>query len=227
LPLPSALLSFALLGGCASASHTGAAPPPAAAAENPELAEFSDWMQALQHSWLDRGTVAEPVLSRTAQTRTEDGLTITVSPVLPEAQPWNAWPDGTSRLFNDAIGYLWQVKVVSTRPVRWSPEHTALAVNDTEQVFNPAPEPDDLLWQLVKGAALETRLGAPANLSLRVRQADDFRHAYLGTETATGAHEGVLLFPAPTRQIQAVAMELTLGIAFPDEGVKQYRFLFE
>ncbi len=192
-----------------------------------ERAGYARLVDELRQVWLDKDTVPSPIVSYAPQTRTDGGVAVTVAPALPEAEAWNAWPDGTARLFNDGIGYLWRVQVTSDRPVRWSPPHTQLAVNDTEQTFVAAVEPDDLLVPLLRGAALETRAGGPPDLALRMRNADDFRKAYLGVDPRTGTREGVLVFPAPARNLQAVAMELTLGLVVEGEGVRQYRFLFE
>jgi len=166
-------------------------------------------------------------LDTAAQTQSRGGLVVTVAPVRAEDQSWNAWPDGTTRLFNDAIGYLWRVNLQSDQPVRWSPAHTQLAVNDSEQTFLAVAEPDALLEHLVLGARFETRVGAPPDLSLRIRSADDFRRAYLGTDARAGDRGGVVLFPAPVHNLQTVAMELTLGLWREEGGVQTYRFLFE
>lgn len=222
-----ALLLFLL--GAASGCARAVQPPlgPDRTDAPSERQAFDAATADLVRSYLDRDTVPGPVVTGTPQTQEKGGLAVTVTPVRAEDQPWNAWPDGTARLFNDAIGYLWLVELESDRPTRWSPAHTQLAVNDTEQTFLPIAEPDDLLMHLMSGAMLETRVGAPANLSLRMRSADDFRRAYLGTEPRAGARTGVLMFPAPTRNLQAVAMELTLGVWTEGDGVREYRFLFE
>ncbi|MFN7144494.1 MAG: hypothetical protein ACK4YP_12015 [Myxococcota bacterium] len=212
----------------------GRPPAPGAAADvsaeappgTDERAQYAAWVSELSQAWLDRGTVPSPVVSFAPQSATDGGLVVTVAPGLPEDQAWNAWPDGTARLFNDGIGYLWRVSIASDRAVRWSPAHTQLAVNDTDQTFLPVVEPDELLVHLLRGAALETRAGGPPNLSLRIRNADEFRRAYLGTEPTT-ARDAVVVFPAPSRTLQAVAMELTLGLWVEGSGVRQYRFLFE
>ncbi|MDP2306200.1 MAG: hypothetical protein Q8P18_09230 [Pseudomonadota bacterium] len=226
--MPFSRLSWALLllaCGCGRAARPGGAP--LAVEASVERQAFDLATDALRRGYLDRDTVPGPVVSYEAQTQRQEHFSVTVSPVLAERQPWNEWPDGTARLFNDAIGYLWRVEVHSDQEARWSPAHTVLAVNDSEQTFLAIAQPDDLLVHLLTGAREERRVGAPANLSLRIRNADDFRHAYLGTDARAGDRTGVLVFPAPTRNLQAVAMQLTVGFWTEDEGVKQYRFLFE
>ncbi|MDP2317122.1 MAG: hypothetical protein Q8P41_29790 [Pseudomonadota bacterium] len=225
LPLRLLLLLLLPLSACMRAnllSNTPVVQPPSEARQ-----AFDAATAALRQNYLDRDTVPGPVVSHTPQTQSDGHFSVTVTPVRAEAQPWNVWPDGTARLFNDAVGYLWLVQLRSVRDVRWSPAHTRLAVNDTEQTFFPVAQADDLLGHLLQGAKWETRVGAPSNLDLRMRNADDFRRAYLGTDPRKGDREGVLLFPAPTRNLQAVAMELTLGVWSEGDGVREYRFLFE
>ena len=230
--LPTARVIPALLlvlwGGALGCARAVLPPDGPARAEAPtERQAFEAATAALARDYLHRDTVPGPVVSGAPQTQEQGGLAVTVTPVRAEDQRWNDWPDGTARLFNDAIGYLWRIELRSDRQTRWSPAHTQLAVNDSELTFLPIAEPDDLLMHLMSGAMLETRVGAPANLSLRMRSADDFRQAYLGTDPRSGVREGVLVFPAPTRNLQAVAMELTLGVWTEGDGVREYRFLFE
>jgi hypothetical protein len=226
--LPSSCPPWAvllLLAGCARSAVPGDVP--ASSQVSIERQIFDAATEAMRRDYLDRDTVPGPVVSYAPQTQGHEHFSVTVAPVLAEGQPWNEWPDGTARLFNDAVGYLWRIEVRSDRETRWSPAHTELAVNDTEQTFLAVAQPDDLLVHLLTGAREEMRVGAPANLSLRIRNADDFRRAYLGTDARKGDRSGVLLFPAPTRNLQAVAMQLTVGFWTEADGVKEYRFLFE
>ncbi|MCM2305585.1 MAG: hypothetical protein NDJ72_12840 [Elusimicrobia bacterium] len=213
----------ALLLGCAHAR-----PVPEGPGElDEQRARFEEIAGEMRAALLDRHTVPAPTLSFASQTREDAGLKVTVTPLLPEDQAWNAWPDGTARLFNDSVGYLWRVQVEADRPIQWSPTHTRLAVNDTDQVFPVAPVADELLMPLLQGAALEAALDARGDLKLRARAADEFRRAYLTTRGTAGIQQGVVVFPAPTRNIHAVAMELTVGLVVEGEGVREYRFLFE
>lgn len=212
-----------MLVGCAHARSMPAADPEL----DEQRARFEDIAGEMRHALLDRHTVPAPTLSFDPQTREDAGVKVTVTPLLPEEQAWNAWPDGSARLFNDSVGYLWSVRVEADRPIQWSPTHTRLAVNDTEQVFPVASVADEMLMPLLQGAALEAALDARGDLKLRARAADEFRHAYLSTRGSAGMQQGVFVFPAPTRNIHAVAMELTLGLVVEGEGVREYRFLFE
>lgn len=212
------------LGGCA---HLRGGPSAGSEEVLAQRAQFTELAGQMRRALLDRDTVPAPAVSFTPQTRDDAGVRVTVTPLLPEQQPWNAWPDGTARLFNDSVGYLWEVRVDADRGVQWSPTHTRLAVNDTEQVFDVAAVADELLMPILQGAALEAALDVPGDLGLRARAADDFRQAYLLTRSTAGAQRGVLMFPAPTANIQAVAMELTVGLVVEGEGLRTYRFLFE
>lgn len=221
---PGFVACLVALAGCVAGRPVlPSGPPP----EARETGTYAEMLAALRAEWLAADTIAAPVVSYDAQTRDGDGVVVTVAPGLPEDQPWNHWPDGSARLFNDGVGYLWLVRIDSERPARWSPEHTRLAVNVAEQTFDPAVVPDDLLLPLLRGAAVETRLGVSTDLSLRLRNADGFRRAYLGTAVLAGAREGVVVFPAPVRNVQTVAMELTLGVWVEGDGLREYRFLFE
>jgi len=176
-----------------------------------------------------RGRTPGPSTSLAPVTRQEGGVTVTVRPISAETQPWNEWPDGTTRLFNDGAGYLWSVEVSTEAEARWNPGRSHLAVNDTEQVFAPAETAEEVLLPLLEGASLEDRLAVPGDLGLRLRGAGAFRDAYLPTSPVNGAH--LVLFPAPAEGIHAVAMELTLafdvtapaGAPHPQDFV----FLFE
>lgn len=189
-------------------------------------AQWKDLAVQVRQALFERGTVPAPTLSFEAQSREADGVRVTVEPTLAEPQPWNDWPDGTARLFNDGIGFLWRVRIESAHVVQWSPAHTSLAVNDTEQVFSVASLPDEVLAPLLQVAAMEAALGARGDLALRARNADEFRRIYLTARSGT-SQEGILVFPAPTRSIHAVAMELRLGIVLEDVGLREFRFLFE
>ncbi|MFZ5475815.1 MAG: hypothetical protein ACOZNI_03490 [Myxococcota bacterium] len=204
------------------------APPPPVERLAESVAEFEAVADEMRRAYLARDTVPAPTLASEApQTVELDGVRVTVSPVSAERQAWNAWPDGTARLFNDGLGYLWRVHLETERDVRWDPAATALAVNDSDQVFTPAVGPDELLQPVLQGAMLESALGARGDLALRARAADDFRRAYLSTRASPGPRDGVVVFPAPTRQIHTVAMELRLALVVEGVGDREFRFLFE
>lgn len=176
---------------------------------------------------LERDSVPRFLWSSVPQTAADAGVEVTVAPLRVEAQPWNEWPDGTARLFNDGVGYLWSVEIRGRVASHWAPAQTVLAVNDTEQTFTPAGAADALLEHLLYGARAELEAGLPPDLGLRLRNADPFRRAYLGTDTRTGDRTGVILFPAPATQLQGLAAELTLGVWVEGVGVRTFDFLFQ
>lgn len=212
-----------LRAGSPSATDDG----PLAEISSEDRGRFERAAAYLRHELLDRETVPAPTLSFTPQTQVRGELRLTVAPLLAERQAWNAWPDGTARLFNDSVGYVWAVRIEAPRPVRWSPVGTALAVNDTEQVFPVAATPDEVLVHLVRGAAWEAAVGKRADFALRARKADGFRRAYLNAADRVGIQEGILIFPAPTRNIHAVAMNLVIGLVVDDLETETFTFLFE
>jgi hypothetical protein len=210
----------------ACAAHRADDTTPMPQIQTGERAKFDAAAAQFRYA-LDRGLVPPPVVSFSPQQQERDGVRVTVAPILAEAQPWNTWPDGGARLFNDALGYLWTIRVESLRPVRWNPSRTELAVNDTEQVFAVAPRADDVLVPLLNLAAWEAAVGARSDFALRMRRAGDFRHAYLTSDATTGSREGIVVFPAPSASIQCVAMQLTVGLVTDEGKAEEFRFLFE
>lgn len=188
--------------------------------------ELSSSVRAARHMFFDHDIAYGPVVTYDAQTRSQAGVRVTARPVRLEAQPWNVWPDGTARLLNDAQGFAIDVRIDGAR-TRWDPAHTELAVNTTEQVFPPAPTPDELLTPLLLLTRYEAQLGAPPDAQLRLRNADGFRAAYLSDVPQGGSHAGVIVFPAPAARMFAVAMRVTVGVIVNDTQLEQFTFLFE
>jgi hypothetical protein len=216
------LAVLVLLAGCAARQP---APPPATPEAVEEFEAFSTWLRA---NHLARERVPGLLLNSVApQTQERDGVRVTVAPVSAERQAWNAWPDGTARFFNDAGGYLWTIHVESDAPVRWDPRATALAVNDTDTVFTAAVGPEEMLHPILQAAAHESLSGAGGDYGLRLRNAEDFRRAYLPTRELPGVADGVVFFPAPAFRLQALALELRLAFVVDGGGSREFRFLFE
>lgn len=191
------------------------------------MAEMADRLARIRSDYLSRDEVPRFLWSEAQQTQTRGDVELTLLPLRPEAQAWNDWPDGTARLFNDSAGYLWGVRVRCSRPWHWVPSATELAVNDTEQVFAPAASPDDLLRHLLAGSYAEMRVGLNPDLGLRLRNADPLRRAYLGTDTRAGDREGLVLFPAPAHQLQALTAQVTLGVFVEGAGLETFTFVFQ
>ncbi len=219
-------LTVVLLTGC----FTAASPPEDIVRATHRTGEdreaYAAVLSELSAEWFALGTVPDLCVKPGSQTWTAEGLVVTVTPERAEGASWNGWPDGSARLFNDSLGFLIRVHIQGKGQVRWDPSHTSLAVNDSDQVFVPVPGPDDLLGHLLRGARMETRAGLPPNLSLRLRNADEFRRNYLSSESAPVV-DGVMLFPAPARTLQVLAMELRLGVVVEGDRLHELRFLFE
>ncbi len=209
--LSSRTLALALIPLLACASRARA--PSSTALPDERARRFEELRVLFHDAVLARDTVPPPTLSFSASDVTVSGTRVVARPILAESQPWNDWPDGSARLFNDGAGYLWEVSV--SPPARWVAARTSLAVNDTEQTFPAAESADAVIEPLMRTAALEAMIGGVGELNLRVRAADAFRKAYL-RDGAAGT--GVVVFPAPSRQIHAVAMELHLGLVVDGVG---------
>lgn len=167
-----------------------------------------------------------PVVSLDAQTQARNGIEVTARAVRLESQPWNIWPDGSARLLNDAQGFALMVEISGGR-VRWDPAHTELAVNTTEQIFPPAPTPEELLTPLMLLARYEAQLGLGDDTQLRLRSADGLRSAYLSSADAVGKTTGIVIFPAPASRIFAVCLQLTLGVVADGTRMDTFTFVFE
>lgn len=219
-------LSGLLLPACAA--RRTAPPPPEVleelSAQKERFEELRDQIRAVR--LVTRQTPA-PSTSLAPQTQEHGGVRATVAPISAEGQAWNVWPDGTARLFNDGVGYLWVVSIEAAGSTRWSAPDTHLAVNDTELVFEPMVDPEAILDHLVQGARIEAAFGIDGDLGARVAASGAFRDAYLDDSPAKGAHSGVLLFPAPASDLHAMAMQLTLGVDVAGQGVEEFVFLFE
>ena len=191
----------------------------------PRNQEVMEEIARTRHVILQHDVGFGPVVDFEPQTQTRDGVQVTAGPIRLEAEPWNVWPDGTARLFNDAVAFAVHVHIRGPG-VRWDTAHTRLAVNTTEQVFAPAPAPDDALMHLFWLARSESRAGLPPDSELRLRNADGYRAAYLPTSRGPEA-TGMIVFPAPAARLFAVALELTLGVEVGGSRVEEFIFLFE
>ena len=180
---------------------------------------------ASKHMFLAHGLGFGPMVDLAPQVQVHGGVEATAVPIRLENQPWNAWPDGTARLFNDAVAFGMAVEIRGSN-VSWDPRHTELAVNTAEQVFPPAIVPDDVLNRLLVVARYEARGGLPPDAQLRLRNAGAFRSAYLGSSPGTYA-AGIIIFPAPAARLFAVALQLTLGVQVDESRVETFVFLFE
>jgi hypothetical protein len=177
---------------------------------------------------LFRDVVAPPTIAMRPQTRSVGEVRVTATPVLAEAQEWNQWTDGTARLFNDGIGFLVHVRAEGPAGLRWLPAATQLAVNELDNVYAPAADPEELFEPIVRAAALETVLGGSGDFVRRADAAGPFVAAYLSRspKRGTDALDGIVVFPAPASQMHAAAMQLTLGFEGP-AGQEAITFVLE
>lgn len=205
---------------------TGCVPAAARhAAWDTRRAELSIGLRSALHHRLARALTAPPNVSFEPQTTEREGMRVTVQPILAEEQPWNAWPDGRARLFNDTVGWFWLVEIRSAGDARWRPDATRLAVNDTEAVYAAAPGFETLMEDLARLDAAARLLGEE-DLSMRLRAAEGGLAAAMPAGAFAGEARGVVLFPAETTEVHAVAMELTLGVEHEGE-LESFRFVFE
>jgi hypothetical protein len=227
-PLSFALLiTAALLSGCAARSAEPHVRPMAVLAPE-EAARFADLAARMREVLLLRDVVAPPTIAMRPQTRSQGLLRVTATPVLAEEQPWNQWPDGTARLFNDGVGFLVHVRVEGPAGVRWVPSATRLAVNALDDVYEAAGSPEELFEPIVRAAAIETLFGGADDFARRVDAAGPFVEAYLSRSAAQDRDglDGIVVFPAPAGQLHAVALQLTLGVEGPD-GAQAFTFVME
>lgn len=206
---------------------TGCAPLAARhAAREARRDELVAGLRSALHHRFARALTAPPNVSFAPQTAERGGVRVTVQPILVEEQPWNTWPDGTARLFNDTVGWFWLVQIESEDPARWRPDATRLAVNDTDTLYPAADGFGPLIEELARLEAAARILGEDADLDLRMRAATGGLAAALPAESFTGRATGLVHFPAETTEVHAVAMELTLGVEHAGE-LESYRFVFE
>ncbi len=221
LSLSKLMPMFALWLASGCAHHpTGSSGAP----RSPATASVVDEITRTRKFVLQHDVAFGPVVRLEQQTQTRDGIEVSARPVRLEAEPWNSWPDGTARLFNDAVAFGIEVDIRGA-DVRWDAAHTQLAVNTTDQVFPPAPSAAETLLHLLWLARDEARAGLAPDSELRLKSSDAYRAAYLSTTPGAEA-AGLIVFPAPAAQLFAVALQLTLGIEVGDRE-EQFTFLFE
>jgi hypothetical protein len=188
-------------------------------------AELIDEITRTRQFVLQHDVAFGPVVRLEPQSQTRDGVRVTARPVRLEAEPWNTWPDGTSRLFNDAIAFGVQIDMHG-QGLRWDPAHTQLAVNTSEQVFPPAPSAGDALLHLLWLSRDEARAGLAPDAELRLKSAGPYRDAYLSSIPGSDI-TGLIVFPAPAAQIFAVTLELRLAVEVSGHRTDDFVFLFE
>lgn len=144
----------------------------------------------------------------------------------PEDAPWNQWPGGGPRLFNNRAALLFELRIEAPGATAWLPEATWLELNDAETVVPAAETTEALLEELLYWAFMEERWLAGGDLVDRARGAGPFRGAYLPLHASDGVLEGVVAFPMGVEpgvslaDLHVVAVRLTVGI-LSDDGEQQ------
>ncbi len=171
--------------------------------------------------------VPPPGVDPRPQSRTLDGFQVRVWPLRPEDADWNRWTEGTFRLFNNGMGYLWGVSVSATTPIQWIPQDSLLKVNTESRRFEAAPSPEKCFEELLYMARLGVSQLIGIDISARLARADEFLSRYMPLVLVPGRTDAVVFFPAPARALDPVAMELDLSFNHPQKGKQVAKFLFE
>ena len=191
-------------------------------------------IDAFRRYALEPALIAPPTFDATEQ-QAESGALRVVAKLLPaESAAWNAWPDGTLRLFNNRVAHLFEVEIAGDGPIGWIPAGTTLELNDPETVLVAAPGPEVLLHDLVLLALQAEQQLLDSGLTERTRGAGAFRSAYLAP-AGSDRLRGLIAFPlwaedpakqGPLSEKHVVAMRLTLAVVDRD-GPRQVEIVYE
>ncbi|MBX2800036.1 MAG: hypothetical protein KTR31_20330 [Myxococcales bacterium] len=168
-----------------------------------------------------------------AKETTAGAVTATARPLRPEDAPWNRWPTGGHRLFNNRAALLFEVSIRSDEPLVWLPAGTTLELNDEHTVVPAAETTEALLADLLSHAFLEEQWSIPGDLVDRARGAGPFRAAYLPLHAQDGAMEGIMAFPlwaGPGRslaELHVVAVRLTVKVGMGSEEEADLVWVFD
>lgn len=179
---------------------------------------------------LEPARLPPPSLSSRSQEIQIGELTARAELVLAEEAEWNAWPDGTSRLFNNTAAHLFDVSVEGGgHLLRWLPDTTRLELNVVGNAFPVAPTQETLLEELVFWGFQQERAVLEGDLASRARAAAGLRKAYL-EPVYSDRIDGLIAFPLVAtdtnrphldgqepEQLHVVSMRLTLGVEIDGE----------
>lgn len=183
---------------------------------------------------LEPARIAPPTVGQRELSARSGGLQVVARLVRPETAAWNAWPDGSARLFNDRVAHLFEIEVTGGGPIGWLPGATTLELNDPGTVLLAAPDGEILLHDLHALALQAERQLLDGELAERTRAAGAFRSAYLPPAGADRL-AGVVAFPlwatnpgeqASLAEKHVVAMRLTLALMDAD-GPRSVELVFE
>lgn len=186
-----------------------------------------DYLEMRARSLLEPAFVPPPGVDPSPQERRLPGVGVEVRPLRPEEVAWNQWDAETSRLFNNAAGYLWAVQIESSSTLRWLPDQSRLLVNEQANEFSPSPTPSVVLRELALLSQWQRTGEAPYDFQSRLAAATPFKERYLPLTVPPGDHAFVVLFPAPAARLDPVAMQLELAFYREGRGVERFSYLFE
>ncbi|MBT3221019.1 MAG: hypothetical protein HN348_18190 [Proteobacteria bacterium] len=194
--------------------------PPVSAVEQAEareaLGEFVEY-------WLAPANIAPPTIEFSEKTVQSGRVSGTAKPLRPEDAPWNQWSDETSRLFNNRIGYFFEIRldIDGTEEIRWLPNQTWLEINEPGGALRPATKADELLGPLQNAALHEIGLVLEGDLVDRTRAAGPFRASYLPS-SGEGSLSGTVGFPHKNPSTDAdrhvVGVQLMVEVEVGDEA---------
>jgi hypothetical protein len=154
------------------------------------------------------------------------------TPLRPEDQSWNRWPDGGARLFNNRMAHLFEVTLHGEGVIGWIPEETVLELNDPSIRLVATGSPDGLLVDLLYFAKAQEDWILDGDLVARTRAAGPFRASYL---PARGDRQlrGIIGFPMSggsdpisVAETHIVAERLTLAVTTA-EGISRLVWVFD
>jgi len=154
------------------------------------------------------------------------------TPLRPEDQTWNLWPDGGARLFNNRMAHVFRVTLQGEGVIGWIPEETTLELNDPSIRLVASGSPDGLLLDLLYFAKAQEDWILDGDLVARTRAAGPFRAAYLPAR-GDGVLEGIIGFPMSDNgdplgvaETHVVAERLTVAVTTA-EGIERLVWVFE
>jgi hypothetical protein len=189
---------------------------------------------AFQWYALEPAQIAPPVIEMAEQKARSGGLTVTARLASAESSPWNIWPDGTARLFNNRVAHVFEIELEGEGALGWMPRSTTLELNEPGVALVAAGGPDVLINDLLGLALQAERQLVDSQLVARTRAAGAFRRAYL-PPAGVGQMSGVVAFPLWASDLtdqtalaekHVVAMRLTLTVMDGD-GARSVVMVFE
>ena len=176
--------------------------------------------------------IAPPGIAFEPRRAEAEGVWGIATPIRPEDAPWNQWPDGGARLFNNRMAHLFEVTLHGEGVIGWVPEETSLELNDPSVRLVASGSPEGLLVELLYFARIQEDWILDGDLVARTRAAGPFRAAYLPAR-GQGALTGLIGFPMSMVDLppevastHVVAERLTVAVTTPS-GIHTLVWVFE